>query len=250
MLEVILLCFLPSALLLFVLAYVRDSSKPLVSASLLFVAYTFDTFLRYLPSLFSFSLIGNYNWEGGILSFLWPLPVVFFFKWLSAEEVGLKLREPIRSLLLGLFFGLILGGWNVFEGYLIGDIPSENLVETIFFQLFVPAFSEELVFRGLFLAILDRYLEKEWTTSTFSFGWGIVIVSLLFISVHLISFDRITGQLIWTGTLDLLGNIVVATVALAYLRLKTGSIWPGVGCHSLINSMPFVAAYFFFNALK
>ncbi len=163
---------------------------------------------------------------------------------MNAEEVGLKLQRPVKGILFGLFFGFVLGGWNILDGYLFTDLPSKNLIESIIFQLFVPSFSEELVVRGVFLAILDRYLEKRWRVTTFSFGLGIVLVSLLFISEHLISFDRTTGQLIWTGTLDLFGNIIVATVALAYLRLKTRSIWPGVICHSLINTMPFIAAYF------
>lgn len=247
--EIILLSFLPIALLLLILAYVNNSSKPLVAASLLFAAYTFDSLVRYLPIFFSFtdSQIGHYNWVGGLLSFLWPWPVIFLFKWLNAEEVGLKLERPVKGIFFGLIFGLVLGGWNILDGYFLTDLPSNNLIESMIFQLFVPAFSEELVFRGLFLAILDRYLEKRWVVTTFSFGWGIVLVSILFIGVHLISFDRTTGQLMWTGALDVLGNIIVSTVALAYLRLKTGSLWPGVICHSLINSMPFFAAYFLFG---
>ena len=194
-----------------------------------------------------YSQIGHFNWVGGLLSFLWPWPVIFLFKWLTAEEVGLKLERPVNGIFFGLFFGFALGGWNILNGYFLTDLPSKNLIESMIFQLFVPAFSEELVFRGLFLAILDRYLEKRWIASTFSFGWGIVLVSILFISVHLISFNRTTGQLMWIGTLDVLGNIIVATVALAYLRLKTGSLWPGVICHSLINTLPYFAAYFLFG---
>ena len=157
---------------------------------------------------------------GGLLSFLWPWSVIFLFKWLNAEEVGLKLQWPVKGILFGLLFGFVLGGWNTLDGYILNDLPSKNLNESIIFQLFIPAFSEELVFRGLFLAILDRYLEKKWIATTFSFGWGIVLVSLLFISVHLISFDRTTGQLLWTGTLDLFANIIVATVVLSLFKIE------------------------------
>jgi membrane protease YdiL (CAAX protease family) len=234
-----LVTFFPIALILLLLAYLWKSPKPLIATSLLFAAHTFDSFLRSLPFLFPF--LGNYNWGGwnwigGILSFLWPWPIIFYFKWFSAEEVGLKLRY--KTLWLGLIFGLILGGWNALEGYLLNDLPSEHLAEAIAMQLFVPAFSEELIFRGLFFAILARYL---------SAGWSITLVSILFINDHLVSFDRTTGILIWIGSLDLIGNILIATTALAYLRLKTNSIWPGVICHSLINSLPFITAYFTAN---
>ncbi len=242
--EVILLTFSPIALSLFVLAYAKNSSKPLVAAGILFTAYAFDSFVMSFPFLFSSSYqrFSHWNWEGKILSFLWPWIVVFLFKWLSAEEVGLKLRKPVKGIFYGLIFGLILGGWNVLDGYFFTDLPSEKTIESIAFQLFVSGLDEELVFRGVFLAILVRYLEKEWKVNSFSFGWGIILVSLLFINVHLIGIDRTTGQLIWTGTLNLLGNIIVATAALAYLRLKTESIWPSVICHGLIDSLPFIAA--------
>jgi hypothetical protein len=70
-----------------------------------------------------------------------------------------------------LIFGLVLGGWNVLEGYFFTELPSENIVESIAYQFFVPALSEELVFRGLFLAILVHYLGKEWKTNNLSFGF-------------------------------------------------------------------------------
>lgn len=243
--DVILLDFFPIALILFVLACVRNSSKPLVAAGVLFAAFAFDLFVKFLPNLLSFShrRIGHWNWEGGLLSFLWPLAVVFVFKWLSAGEVGLKLQKPAKGLLYGLVFGLMLGGWNVVDGYFLTHLPSKHLIESMVYQLLVPALSEELVFRGLFLAILVHYLGNERISGTFSFGWGIVLVSLLFITVHFINFDLTTGELMWMGSVNLFGNIIIATVALAYLRLKTGCIWPGVLCHGLINSLPFAAAY-------
>jgi membrane protease YdiL (CAAX protease family) len=41
-----------------------------------------------------------------------------------------------------------------------------------------------------------------------------------------------------TGSIDLIGNVIVVTIAFAYLRLKTRSIWPGVICHTMINVAP------------
>jgi membrane protease YdiL (CAAX protease family) len=213
--------------ILIILAWKKKSFRPLLGGSVALLAYSFDLVLRSLPHILSLKY-GEWNWLGTSLSFLWPWVIIYGFKWLTPDQVGLK---P-HNILYGLIFGLILGGWNIFDGIYFTELPPNPSLNSILFQLFMPGLSEELFYRGLLFAICVHYLGKD------NKLLSITLVSLLFMNVHF--FDK-NG---WIGTPDLIANIVVCTTAFAYLRLKTDSIWPGVICHGLINSLPFIAAYF------
>jgi membrane protease YdiL (CAAX protease family) len=76
---------------------------------------------------------------------------------------------------------------------------------------------EELLFRGVLLAAL---------TPRWSLGWAVAISSLLFALIHLPGL-----QFQWYALLDLL----LLAAALAWLRLRAGSIWPAVLAHGVNN---------------
>ena len=222
-----------------VLACIRKSSQPLIAFCLVFSVEAFDSLMRISRHFYPFiNSQGLLNWQGGILSILWPLVIIFVFKWLSPEEAGLKVSHTKKSLFLGLVFGVILGGWNFLDEYLRGTLGSFG--ETTLYMLIIPGLSEEIVSRGLLLAILIRYLGQPWNLYGIRFGWGIILVSLLFIEGHLFIYSLSMNHFIWTGSIDLIGNVIVATITFAYLRLKTRSIWPGVICHSMIDVAPFL----------
>lgn len=76
---------------------------------------------------------------------------------------------------------------------------------------------EELLFRGVLLsALLQR----------FRTGWSIVISSLAFALVHLPGL-----QYQWYA----LPELALLALVLAWLRLRSGSIWPGVVAHGVNN---------------
>ncbi|MCX7114983.1 MAG: CPBP family intramembrane metalloprotease [Gammaproteobacteria bacterium] len=238
--EGLLILETPVSVILVILAYTRKSTEPLIALGLLFAVGAFNGLMLTSANIYPLiSLDGFLNWQGFILSILWPLILVFVFKWLSPEDVGLKISHPKNSLYLGLLFGGILGGWNFLDEYLRGTL--HGLSEATLFMLTMPGLSEELVYRGVLLAILDRYLGKPWHWDGIRFGWGIVLVSMMFIQGHLFRYSDVMKGFIWTGNVDLLINVTVATVAFAYLRLKTRSIWPGVLCHSMIDVAPFLS---------
>ncbi|WP_266157941.1 CPBP family intramembrane glutamic endopeptidase [Dyella silvatica] len=82
---------------------------------------------------------------------------------------------------------------------------------------------EELLFRGALLSALMKRLHP---------GWAAAVCSLLFATVHLpdLSF-------LWYA----LPNLFLLAVALAWLRLSSGSIWPAVVAHGVNNMMAVVA---------
>ena len=164
---------------------------------------------------------------------------------MSSQEVGITFPHPQKGIQLGLIFGIILGTFNTVSGYFFAGsvaLPSNHLLDSAAFQAFVPALSEELLFRGFFFALLVHYLSFDDETKLFSIYWSIALVSILFIGVHLIDIDLKTRGWNWKGNLEVLIYLFSTTLALAYLRLSTDSIWPCVICHSFANSIPFIAS--------
>ncbi|HEY0199285.1 MAG TPA: type II CAAX endopeptidase family protein [Rhodanobacter sp.] len=88
---------------------------------------------------------------------------------------------------------------------------------------------EELLFRGMLLAALMRRLRA---------GWAVIITSLSFVLIHLPGL-----QLQWYALPDLL----LLALALCWIRLKSGSLWPAVLTHAVNNAL---AVTVWFVAIK
>ena len=83
---------------------------------------------------------------------------------------------------------------------------------------------EELTFRGLGFTLLERF--GRWT--------AIVLVGLAFGLAH--------------GLVDALPPLVVFGMCLAYLRSRTGSVYPGMILHASYNSLVLLFAVRFFHS--
>jgi membrane protease YdiL (CAAX protease family) len=95
--------------------------------------------------------------------------------------------------------------------------PLELRIPLMLMVVSVGPLVEELLFRGVLLsALLQR-----WRT-----GWAVAISSLAFTLLHLPGL-----QYQWYALPALIGMALV----LAWLRLRSGSIWPGVIAHSVNN---------------
>jgi membrane protease YdiL (CAAX protease family) len=90
----------------------------------------------------------------------------------------------------------------------------------------LPPFVEETVFRGFLFGTLRRRKVPFWAAT--------LVVSLLFGMMHL--FGGAGGSLIWIAFLD----TFVLSLALCFLREKTGSIWASIGLHMLKNVVVFI----------
>ena len=82
---------------------------------------------------------------------------------------------------------------------------------------------EELLFRGVLLASISRYVGS---------GWAVVITAALFACVHLpdLSF-------LWYA----LPNLALLGLVLGWLRVQSGSIWPAVLAHGANNLLAVVS---------
>lgn len=129
----------------------------------------------------------------------------------------------LASGLLTSLVAYLVPGFNVEQAQNLGlpDITSQRDVVVMGLLLVgVVPLVEEFIFRGYLFGMLRREL-PFWLTT--------VIVSALFASAH--------GQ--WNVALD----TFILSLALCFLREKTGSIWASVALHSLKNLVAFLLLY-------
>lgn len=151
-----------------------------------------------------------------------PLSSVFPFRPFSVH-----LLAPMTALILGA--GVVFSEIdNLFRSFfpvpeeiarLMGELTAEgsSLWGTLFLLVLVAPFTEELLFRGLFLrGFRDRYGKLT----------AVLASGLLFGIIHLNPWQFIATS--------------AAGAVLAWWALETGSLWPCIYGHALNNSVPVV----------
>ncbi len=58
------------------------------------------------------------------------------------------------------------------------------------FQATMPGLAEELVYRGVFVSLLDRAFGRPWRIAGADVGWGTIAVAVVFAAVHAVNVDR------------------------------------------------------------
>ncbi len=180
-----------------------------------------------------------YNWGGKILSFALGLACVYVFRLVSPKEVGLTLEQRPGSIRPAV---IAVGGVLLIElplfWLLIG--PAVPSLEDHVFQLSLPGLSEELMYRGVLLALVDRVAPPRRRVLGADLGLGVVATSVLFAAVHAVGISSDwTVTLNWmAGFLPLLGGFVFA-----WLRARTGSlVWP-ILLHNVANESANLVAW-------
>jgi len=161
--------------------------------------------------------------------------------WSVAHPPGFGFAAPAaaRFFWLAVVVGVIapmLGGWLT-EWLAHGQTVTQNIeqlgksaslgwrIPLALMAVSLGPLAEELLFRGVLLsALLQR-----WGSAT-----AILLSSVLFALMHLPGLN-------WQ--VFAVPNLLLLALALAWLRLRSGSIWPGVLAHGTYNLMA-VAAWF------
>ncbi|MGL5930331.1 MAG: lysostaphin resistance A-like protein [Dermatophilaceae bacterium] len=187
-----------------------------------------------------------FPWAVKLLNIFWALLLVFWWRRLRPAEVGLRwptradLRwGPVPTLLSVAIVALLASLTALSPGS-----PRDATLEAVLFQWTMPGFEEELVMRGVLLALLAGALGgRRWRLGGVSFGWDLVVVTLLFGALHgftLISTDD--------GSLDLLVDPVMFIVTgllgfwLGWIRLRADSLVPAMLAHNAVNGMSAIVA--------
>jgi membrane protease YdiL (CAAX protease family) len=139
---------------------------------------------------------------------------------LKPAEIGLTAPRPgsMRVVVLAIGLALLL---NVVVMIVRGAAPVRVAGATVAAVL-VAAVLEELVFRGVLLALLDRALPQRWRIAGAYIGWGGVALTVSFVALHGLRPGLLLG-------------VVPAALLYLWLRERTGSLLAPIAAHLAWN---------------
>lgn len=213
----------------------QTASRRYLLAGALLIGSTMWVGLATLPPLLLGLAASESYWPNIFLTLLVSLVALALLlgvgNWQRAE-FGLQLRAnagtgrdvlrwlvPLLVLETGLLWLLIPGGHPTVDYQLV--------------QIIV-GITEELTFRGVFLALLDRAFPRRVRVLGAELGWGIVVSSLVFGLVHGLRVDAA-----FHPTLHLMPMAIptVGGFVLAWCRARSGNLLLPIAVHSGMNEL-------------
>jgi len=212
----------------------EERNKPLIFAIIFFIIYICASILgSKLQTILNVDL--KMGWVQQITSAITILLVAYFFK---APRQLLAFVKPKDKnwLTYTIIIGVIFSIWNLINSILSNDPTVNPGLEYYLFELTMPSFSEEIALRGAVFGFLLYYV-KQSGLSSFKI-WIVVIIQVLpFAIAHLLGVGSFgEGLRIFLFTFS-------AGLGLSWLRIKTGSIFPAMIAHSIINVLDNILGY-------
>lgn len=204
----------------------EERKKPLVFAMVFFIVFFAGLVLgSEIQKLLNLDL--KMGWGQDIISTSAILLLALLFK---APLQLLAIEKPKHKnwLKYTVIIGVIIALWNFINQFLSEDPNFNPGLEYFLFELSMPSIAEEIGLRGAVLGFL-LYHAKQSRFSNAKIWLIIVILSMLFGMAHLLgveSFGEGLKAFLMTFT---------AGLGLSWLRIKTGSLFPGIIAHSIMN---------------
>lgn len=189
--------------------------------------------LSYAPMMITgFPEFGTLNWPGKILALVYALIALAALPAPLRRQTGLfnlPRRDSRVPVILALTVFAAMGTGLAFTGG-----SDANLPERLAFQLTLPSLSEEILFRGVLLVLFGQIALGHRQVLGAPLGPNVVCTSLMFGLVHGFLFSPATGFTFEPAPILITGLI---GVGLAWLTLRSGSLWPAIVAHSLVNAI-------------
>jgi membrane protease YdiL (CAAX protease family) len=204
----------------------EERNKPLIFAIIFFIVFFCALILgSEIQKILKLDL--KMGWGQDIVSTTAILLLAFFFK---APKQLLALEKPKDKnwLKYTVFIGVIFSILNLFTSIFSNDPTVNSGLEYYLFELTMPSIAEEIGLRGAVLGFILYYVKQSGLSN--SKIWIIVIIQVLpFAIAHLLHVESFgEGLRIFLFTFS-------AGLGLSWLRIKTGSIFPAMIAHSIIN---------------
>jgi membrane protease YdiL (CAAX protease family) len=183
----------------------------------------------------------NLNWSGLILSTLFALIVIRLLKRKNKSyKFGLTLKQNKGSL-KSVF--AIIAVYTIIEIVVVSFLFGKAKVSlgNYIFQLTLPGITEELIFRGLYLVILNKIFTGRKTVFGAPMGYSAIVITILFALGHGISIDtalNISFNLQPMAVPFILGIVIV------WIRERTGSVLIPILFHNFTNVLGLVIINF------
>jgi membrane protease YdiL (CAAX protease family) len=164
--------------------------------------------------------LGEWNWFGKLTSIGFSCGLLACSPWLR-QNVGLRWRQAPGSARLSASCFVVYLACALGIGFVI--TPMAFSAETLLFQFFVPGIDEELLERGITLALLERAFGQSPMSCRLRFGYAALITSLIFGFFHGVSV--VDGQY-QISIVQFSVTTLWAAVA-TLVRTRSGSLlWP------------------------
>ena len=225
------------AILPLIIIALINSKKGNLKFLLFFILYFLtDSYLQFLShQFFSLEFVGlKFAWIGKFLSLLLSLIIIFTINKKDRQEIGFTTKTNSKQ---HLKFGILL-----FIAFLLFDLVFKLILfpkggsfdfETFAFQATLPGLTEEIAYRGIQLWMLDKVFPAKWNVKGIKFGWGFIIVTILFGVAHGMA---LTAD--YEFKIDIITIIyltLISSLSLGLLRKFSGNlIYPVLG-HNVIN---------------
>ena len=123
----------------------------------------------------------------------------------------------------------LLASWSLFTGVLVIDMSKP--LHILFYMLVYlsTGFYEEILCRGLVLSLLLN----AWGQTKKGLSWAVIISSLLFGIIHLVSL--LLGRISFLASLTQVGYATFIGVFFAACILRNRSLWPAIIGHAIFN---------------
>lgn len=180
------------------------------------------------PRVGPFADLG-WNWQGKLLALAGSLLLLALWSGLSWREVGVAVPRadawrPVLVLsVAAVVVFLVFGSDAEARG---GD------VETLLFQATMPGLEEELFYRGILWALIDRALPRKRLLFGAWVGMGFVVSTVLFGLGHGVvvadggTATFVLAPVVFTG---------VAGAVFGWVRARTHSVLPAIALHNVLN---------------
>jgi uncharacterized protein len=200
---------------------------------LFFAIFIVDQLLARLPKILPVLNIigGHYNWTGKILATLFSIMIIIILKKKCQLDFAFTMKQlpgSVQSIL-----GIVIGFFVLQMIYVYFSTARQEITwEDHLFQLTLPGISEEIMFRGILLGLLNGVFISRIKFLGAYLGWGTLVTALLFGIWHGISFDKdLHFEL---NYFKMISPLLVGFL-LAWVRERTKSILFPFMYHSFFN---------------
>lgn len=184
-----------------------------------------------------------WNWSGKILSII--ISIIFililtrFLRTISYDEYKISWGHKVKAKKAIFFsYGILLIVIILF--YILNYKQSFD-IEQLFFQLTMPGIDEELCFRGIYLALLNKAFIERYKFLDTEFGIGLIITAIQFGLGHALHISPSMGlsfdlfYFVWSG---------IAGFCFGLLAESTGSLVLPITSHNIFNVIAFLVRVF------
>lgn len=220
---------------LLILAYFKSEKRNLKYLLLFFAYFLLDNYLHTLNFIDSIFPSLNWNWGGKILSLTLSLGFIFYHSKEIRRDIGFTTKFNRKTVKLGvlIFLGFLLFDF-AFKMFAFPKGGEFNL-ESFLFQATLPGLTEEILYRGIYLWLLSKAFVSSKIIKGVSFGWGFIIVTLLFGVVHGIVLTETYEMKYDIATIVYLS--LISSLSLGLLRKFSGNLILPILGHNIINTM-------------